>query len=229
MPRSLWRRLNSTANRMLAVFERPYAAQALIGRTLEIRIVEIDVGNLMAGRRQIDEPRAGLHQRCDPVDQHEMAEMVGSELRLEPVRSLAEWRRHDAGVANHEIERPAVGDKRVGASPHARQRRKIELDQLKGAAVRGVGAHRRGRPFGLGQIARRAHHFGAMRRERAGRLNPEARRRAGHQHAPAAQTDAFQHVVGCGFGSKGLRHDLSPGSVNEGGPLRRGGGGLPGA
>ncbi len=60
-----------------------------IGRALEIRIVEIDVGKLMAGRRQIDEPPARLDQRRDAVDQHEMTEMVGAELRLEPVGGLA--------------------------------------------------------------------------------------------------------------------------------------------
>ena len=101
----------------------------------------------MAGRRQIDQPRARLHQRSDAVDQHEMAEMVGAELGLEPVRRLAEWRRHDAGVGDDEIERLAVGDKRVGASAHACKRREIELDQFKPAAVRGVGAHRARSPL----------------------------------------------------------------------------------
>ena len=174
----------------------------VIGRALEIRIVEIDVGNLMAGRRQIHQPRARLHQRRDPIDQHEMAEMVGPELRLEPVRRLAGWRRHDARIADDEIEGLAAGDKRLGASPHARKRSKIELDQLQAAAIRSVGAHRRGRRFRLGQIARRADHLGAVRRERAGRLDAKAGRHPGHQHALAAQAYAVQHFVGGGCGSK---------------------------
>ena len=44
----------------------------------------------MAGRGQVDQPRAGLHQRGDAVDEHEMAEVVGAELGLEPVRRLAD-------------------------------------------------------------------------------------------------------------------------------------------
>ena len=64
----------------------------------------------MAGRRQIDQPRTRLHQRSDAVDQHEMAEMVGAELGLEPVGGLALWAGHDAGVGDDKIERLAVGD-----------------------------------------------------------------------------------------------------------------------
>ena len=102
-----------------------------------------------------------------------MAEMVGPELGLEPIRRLAEWRRHDARVANDEVERLAVVDERVGADAHAVERRKVKLDQLKSAAVRG-GAHARGGRLRLGQIARGSHHLGAVSGERAGRLHAEA-------------------------------------------------------
>src|ERR1700733_10931222 len=106
----------------------PVAHPCVVGRALEIWIVEINVGNLMAGRGEIDQPCPRLHQRCDPIDQYEMAEMVGAELRLEPVCGLAGWRRHDARVANHEIERLAARDERVSASADARKRRQVELD-----------------------------------------------------------------------------------------------------
>ena len=147
----------------------------IIGHALEIRIVEIDVGIAMAGRRQIDQPRARLHQRSDAVDQHEMAEVVGPELGLEPVGGLAEWRRHDAGVGDDKIERPAVGEERVGAGAHARERGEIELHDLKFAAVRGGGPDARGRRLGLVEVARRADHLGAVSDERARRLHAEAR------------------------------------------------------
>ena len=182
----------------------------VVRRALEIRIVEIDVGNLMAGRRQIDEPRAGLHQRRDAVDQHEMAEVVGPELRLEPVRRLAEWRRHDARVGDDEIEAPPVVDQRVGASAHAFQRRQVELDELKAAAVGGVGAHRSGRRLGLGQIARSAHHFGAVSGERARRLDAKACRHARHQRAFSTKVHALERLVCGGCRAKGFRHDCLP-------------------
>ena len=136
-----------------------------------------------------------------------MAEMVGAELRLEPVRRLAERRRHDARIANDEIERLAVGDERVGASPDARERRQVELDQLKAAAVRSVGAHRRGRLARLCKIARGADHLSAMRYERARRLDAEAGRHARHQHTLAGQAYALEHLVGGGFRAEGFRHD----------------------
>jgi hypothetical protein len=60
------------------------------------------------------------------------------------------------------------------AQTHAVQRREVELDQLKPAAVDGGSAHACGRRFGLGQIARGAHHIGAVSYERAGRLHAEA-------------------------------------------------------
>ena len=59
-----------------------------IRRVLEIGIVEIDVGEAVARRRQVHQPASRLHQRGNAVDEHEMAEMVGAELRLEPVRGL---------------------------------------------------------------------------------------------------------------------------------------------
>ena len=59
-----------------------------------------------------------------------------------PSAVLPHGRRHDAGVGDDEIERPAVGDQRVGAGAHALQRGQVELDELKSAAVRGAGAHR---------------------------------------------------------------------------------------
>ena len=105
---------------------------------------------------------------------------------------------HDAGVGDDEIERLAGVDQRVGADAHAVQRRKIQLDQLKSAAVLGGRAHARGRRFGLGQIARGADDFRAVRDERARRLHAETGRHAGHQHALAFQVYALEHFVGGG-------------------------------
>ena len=103
----------------------------------------------MAGRRQIDQPRTRLHQRSDAVDQDEMAEMVGAELGLEPVRGLAKRRRHDAGVGDDEVERPAVVDQRIRASANACRRGEIELHKLEFAAVPADRIHARSRALPL--------------------------------------------------------------------------------
>ena len=64
-------------------------AELGIGRVLEVRVLEIDVGEAVARRGQVDQARAGLQQRRDAVDQHEVAEVVGAELGLEAVGGLA--------------------------------------------------------------------------------------------------------------------------------------------
>src|SRR6185312_17341890 len=107
-------------------------------------------------------PAVLLKQRRDAVHQHEVAEMVGAELRLEPIRSLALWASHHAGIADHHIEWLARLHQRIGASPHALQRSKIELDQLKTAAVFGILAHDLRRRLRLLQITRRADNRRAM-------------------------------------------------------------------
>ena len=58
----------------------------------------------------------------------------------------------------------AIGEERVGAGAHARERGEIELHQLEPAAICGVGANLCSRGLGLREIARRADDFGAMRR-----------------------------------------------------------------
>ena len=105
-------------------------------------------------------------------------------------------RGHHAGIGDDEVERPAVGEQRVGAGAHAGERGEVELDQLDAAAIGGIGAHHGGRGLGLGEIAGGADHLGAVGGQRAGRLDAEPGGDAGHQHALAAQVDAREHLVG---------------------------------
>jgi hypothetical protein len=76
-------------------------------------------------------------------------------------------------LAINEVERSALGDKRVGAEAHAGERRQIELNELQSAAVRSVGADLLCRGLSLGQIARGADHLGSVSSERSGRLYAE--------------------------------------------------------
>ena len=92
-------------------------------------------------------------------------------------------RRHDAGVGDDEIERLAVGDERVGAGAHARERGEIELDQLEPAAFRRAGANLCGRGLGLAEIPRRADHLARHARRARGRS-----RRRGPAETPVTST-----------------------------------------
>jgi hypothetical protein len=65
-----------------------------------------------------------------------MAQVVGAELGLEAVGRRALAAGHDTGVGDDEIERLAGCNERVGAGPDARQRRQIELNEFKPAAIR---------------------------------------------------------------------------------------------
>ena len=51
-----------------------------------------------------DDARAKLQQRDELVDEYEMPEMIGAELRFEAVGGLALRTRHHAGIGDDHIE-----------------------------------------------------------------------------------------------------------------------------
>ena len=157
-----------------------------------------------ADARLTSRPPPGRSSAGDPVDQHEMAEMVGAELGLEAVGGAAERGGHHPGIGDDDVERPAVGDEGVGAGAHAGQRGEVELDDLEAAAA-GIGrlAHRLGRPLRLVEIAGGADDLGAVGDERARRLDAEPGRDAGDEHALAGEVDAGEDLVGGGQGAEG--------------------------
>ena len=166
-------------------------------------IVEVDVRIAVAGGRDVHQPAARRDQRGDAVHQHEVAEVIGPELRLEPIGGVPERRAHHAGIGDHGVERPPVGEQGVGAGTHALKRGEIQLHQLQPAAVRRLSPDLGRRPLRLGEVARGADHLGPMRREGAGRLDPKAGRHAGDEHALSAEILAREHII-CG-GSRSER------------------------
>ena len=94
----------------------------LVGRALEIRVVQIDIRRAVTVRRHIHQPSAGGDQPRDAVHQHEMADMVGAELRFETIHRVPVRRAHDAGIGDHGIEFTPIGQQRIGAGAHAFQR-----------------------------------------------------------------------------------------------------------
>ena len=178
----------------------------VVGRALEVRIVEVDVRIAVAGGGDVHQPPARRDQRGDAVDQHEVAEVIGAELGLEAVGGVPERRAHHAGIGDHDVERPPVGEQGVGAGAHALERGEIQLDQLQPAAVRRLSPDLGRRPLRLGEVARGADHLGAMGRERAGGLHAQAGRHAGDEHALSAEIDTRQHIIGGGRRSERSGH-----------------------
>jgi len=55
-------------------------------------------------RGQVDQSTSGADQRCNPVHEDEVAQVIGAELRLEVVRGIGKRCGHDARVGDDHIE-----------------------------------------------------------------------------------------------------------------------------
>ena len=150
-----------------------------------------------------------------------MSEMIGPELRLEPIGGMPERCPHHASIGDHDIEGPSVGDQRVGAGAHARQRGEIQLHQLQRPPVGRLSPDLGRRPLRLGQVARGADHLGAMSREGAGSLDPQASRYAGDEHALSAEIETCQHVIRGGIRSEKSGHSNLLGQWTHRSPCRQ--------
>jgi len=114
----------------------------------------------MTGGGKAHEPLSD--ERCDAVHQHEMAQMIGTELGFKTIRRPAFRAGHHTGIGNDHIERPARPVQPVRAGTHARKRGEIQLDQLEAATSRSRVPHYLGSPLSLGEVARRADYKGTM-------------------------------------------------------------------
>jgi hypothetical protein len=168
----------------------------VVGRALEIGIVEVDVRIAVAGGGDIHQPAARREQRGDAVHQHEVAEVICPELGLEAIGGVPEGRPHHAGIGDHGGEGPPVSDQRVGTGAHTLKRGEIQLHQLQSAAVRRLRPDLGGRPLRLGEVARGADHVGPMDHEGAGRLHTKAGRHAGDEHALSVEILAQERYYG---------------------------------
>src|SRR6201999_2568580 len=81
-------------------------------------------------RREADEPPTRLQQPGDAIDEHEVTEMIGTELRLETIRGLALRACHHAGIGDDDVERLACLDQGVGTGTHAPEVSQIERHEL---------------------------------------------------------------------------------------------------
>ena len=171
--------------------------EGLVGRALEVGVFEVDVGITVACRGQIDEAAAGAQQRSDAVDEDEVAEMIGAELRLEAVGGAAEGSGHDPGVGDDDVEEAALVEQRVGGGANALEVCEIELDELEAATVgRGFLADFSCGVLCLGEVACGADDVGSVGGERTGGLDAESGGDAGDKDALAAQIDSGENLIG---------------------------------
>ena len=147
--------------------------------------------------------------------------MVGAELGLEAVGRVTERRRHHARIGDDEVKRLVARRQRGGTGTDTRERGEVELDQLERPAPDlGISTDLGRGAFGLREVAGGAHDPGAAPGEGPGRLDPQAGRHAGHQHAHLAQVRAFKDLVGRGRRIESPAHDRLV-SVRSQGPTER--------
>ncbi len=76
----------------------------IVGRVLEVRVFDIDIRKAVTERCEVHQSFAGRNQGRDSIDEGEIAEMVGAELRLEAIGRVTKGGRHDTGTGNDDIE-----------------------------------------------------------------------------------------------------------------------------
>src|SRR4029077_5386458 len=128
----------------------------------------------MPGRREVDQASPGADQRSNAIDQYEMAEVVGAELRLEAVHGVPKWSRHDSCIGYDHVESLPALQEFVGAGADALQTGQIERYQLEAATIpRGSLSPLRGRGFGFLKVPRRSCHLRAVGHKSPRCLNPD--------------------------------------------------------
>ena len=91
----------------------------------------------MTGRRKVDQPPAIPDKRCNTVHQDKVAQVIGAELGLEPIGSVAKGCGHNSGVSDNRVERFAFRQQSIGAGTHVLKAGQIEFNQFEAAAARG--------------------------------------------------------------------------------------------
>src|ERR1700745_4040399 len=91
--------------------------------------------------------------------------MIGAELSLKSIDSVAKGSGHDSSVCDNHVERFPFRQQPIGADAHALKAGQIELDQFETAAASdGVLAHLSAGLFRLDQIASRAYNLVTVER-----------------------------------------------------------------
>src|SRR5208282_926874 len=82
----------------------PICGKWLILSALEIRIVDVHIADLVSRRRERGDAAAWFEQRHELVDEHEMSQVIRTELSFEAVFRLAPRTSHHPRIRNNHIE-----------------------------------------------------------------------------------------------------------------------------
>ena len=125
--------------------------------------------------------------------EREVAEVVGRELHLPALFSPLEvGQSHHAGVIDEQVERPAPVRDEGGDGGLVGE---VESLDVNGGVAGGSGDVGGDPVAGVG-VAHGERDFGARAGQRTCRLDPDARRTAGDDRAPAREIDAVDHLGG---------------------------------
>ena len=172
--------------------------KGLIGRALEVRVIEIDVRVAVPCGREVDETPTSTDQRSDPVDEDKVSQVIGAELGFKSVSRMSKWSGHHAGIGDDNIEGVTFGEQPVGGGAHTGETGEIEGNKLEASTTfSGILAHLSGCRFRLVQISRRTNYMGAMGGERTRRFHAEPGRDSGYENPLAVQVDTGQNVFCC--------------------------------
>src|SRR5579864_4556781 len=78
--------------------------EGFILRALKVWILQVNVGITMACGGEVDQPSSGADERSNPVDEDEVAQMVGAELHLEAVLRVGKRCGHHPRIGDDYIE-----------------------------------------------------------------------------------------------------------------------------
>jgi hypothetical protein len=100
----------------------PIRNEGLVGRSLKVGILEVDIGEAVARRRQVDQPPTCTDKKRNPVDQYKVAQVIGTELRLEAVGHTAKRGGHHTRIGDNNVEGFSFRQKLISAGSHALKR-----------------------------------------------------------------------------------------------------------
>src|SRR5580704_9028904 len=78
--------------------------EGFVGTAIKVRVVQIDVGKTMTRGGEVNHATAHTQKRRNPVDQHEVAEMICAELRLKTICRVAKGSCHHASVRDDRVQ-----------------------------------------------------------------------------------------------------------------------------
>lgn len=101
--------------------------EGVVRRPLKVGILEIDVGEAVPCRRQIDQPSSHADQWRNPVDEDKVARMIDAELCFEAVRGMPKRCGHHSRICNNDVKGLSRRQQDVSAGAHAFASRSLWL------------------------------------------------------------------------------------------------------